>query len=892
MGKIIFSLLMSFIKSFGNGITLVFVLAMIPILFLGMTGIVDEAFAQNQKVPTDLTPVYVGTTDLSNLIKQSRGQSQVFDTPYLTKNPQLHDETKEQPLKMKTSKKMARIISQIPSQAPQPAAVNPITGFTGLSENGFIPPDVQIATGPNYVVELVNSAGRIWDTQGTFEMDFTLQDLFDTANVPFDPKILYDTQSGRWFASATTFQNFVHIAVSTTDDPTGLWTNYIINFGNLAFPDQPRIGVSDDKFVVSTNVFDAIGPFYFGVTLIIIDKSQMVAGEFSPTAQGVNLGTSRFSVKPVQSLSSTSTLYMVSLDDQTTDSTVTLWTITGSVPSIALPIPTLDLSIDPAANPPPAFQPGTDNIDTGDIRIQDARWFQGDLWFSLANACMPSGDTITRSCIHLVQIDTTSNPPSVAQDIQYGENGFYFFYPAISIDQFGGLGVVFGHSSSSTFPSLAITGQPAGSPLDTLDPRTDIKVGSAANPCSGSEPCNRYGDYFGAATDPSNPSIIWVAGQYHDSSSWSTWISTFSVSDDDVDGVENTVDNCPTIANGVNEDNQADTDNDGIGDACDLLPNDPNRQCVNQTGNWKSANLWTPLGSPISTERIVIVNCNLTIQSGKTVEVNNIVDVDSTSVINLDGWMTVNNQVNMGGTMHVNSNTLLVIGTYNVLSGGIHNNNVAGLTNVKSGGTFDVQSGGIVNEAGKHLTQTGGTTKVSGQWNQQGTKNNNLGTFSIESGGNYDNQASGVTRNVLGTFTVKNGGALTDSGTFVTEVGQTTTVSGTWNAQSGAWHAVLGTFSVASGGVYTNEAGGFTNILSGGTFDVQSGGIVNEAGKYFTQTGGTTKVFGQWNQQGTKHKIFGTFSIETSGNYNNQDGGTTRNVETSLEHLQYKMVGL
>jgi len=310
-----------------------------------MTGIVDEAFAQNQKAPSDLTPVYIGTTDLSNLTEEPRGKSQVTSTPFLTKNPQLYDETKEHPLKMKTSKKMARIISQIPSQAPQPAAVNQITGFDGLVQTQFIPPDVQIATGPNYVVELVNVNGRIWDTNGTFELDFTLEDLFNTSDVPFDPKILYDTQSGRWFASATTFANDVHIAVSTTDDPRGNWNHYIISFPNNRFPDQPRIGMSDDKFVVSMNLFHPNAPFYFGVTLFIIDKSQMVAG-VSANAQQVNLGTSRFSVKPVQSLSSTSTLYMVSIDDQTPDSTVTLWTITGSVPSIALPIPTLDLTID------------------------------------------------------------------------------------------------------------------------------------------------------------------------------------------------------------------------------------------------------------------------------------------------------------------------------------------------------------------------------------------------------------------------------------------------------------------------------------------------------------------------------------------------------------------
>ncbi|MGI0086084.1 MAG: discoidin domain-containing protein, partial [Nitrososphaerales archaeon] len=29
-----------------------------------------------------------------------------------------------------------------------------------------------------------------------------------------------------------------------------------------------------------------------------------------------------------------------------------------------------------------------------------------------------------------------------------------------------------------------------------------------------SEPTNRYGDYFGASVDPSNPKLIWLAGEY------------------------------------------------------------------------------------------------------------------------------------------------------------------------------------------------------------------------------------------------------------------------------------------------------------------------------------------------------------------------------------------
>jgi hypothetical protein len=46
-----------------------------------------------------------------------------------------------------------------------------------------------------------------------------------------------------------------------------------------------------------------------------------------------------------------------------------------------------------------------------------------------------------------------------------------------------------------------------------------LKLGTA------NELSNRYGDYFAASSDPSNTSIIWVAGEYHHlMATWSTYI--------------------------------------------------------------------------------------------------------------------------------------------------------------------------------------------------------------------------------------------------------------------------------------------------------------------------------------------------------------------------------
>ena len=54
-----------------------------------------------------------------------------------------------------------------------------------------------------------------------------------------------------------------------------------------------------------------------------------------------------------------------------------------------------------------------------------------------------------------------------------------------------------------------------------------------------------------------------------------------SGSDSDNDGIDDDLDNCPTVANN----NQLDTDNDGVGDLCDNCPNDVNSTQVDTDGD-------------------------------------------------------------------------------------------------------------------------------------------------------------------------------------------------------------------------------------------------------------------------------------------------------------------
>ena len=421
------------------------------------------------------------------------------------------------------------------SSSSSPVSV--LSGFDGLDQIQSctcVPPDVQVAAGPNHIVEMVNLEGEIFSKQGMTNKTFTLASFFKTGSDSIsDPKVLFDSTSGRWFASLVDVTlGSVLVGVSTTSDPTGTWTLYALSAGgNL--PDQPIIGVSNDEFVASVN--DFFSHSFVGAQYWVLNKSEMLTGStVSFATSGANGGF--FSIHPVQSLSSTKTQYMVgnivSRKALVTNS-VEFFSVAG-VPGVStVTANTTALTVSTLGIPPGGVQPGTTStVNTGDFRVQDAAWFMEKLWYGLNDACTPSGDTQVRSCVRLGMIDTATSPATVKQDFDFGINGQYLFYPALKIDNNGDLDLVYGYSSSTVFPSLAITSQAVTDPVNSLTQSQTLRSGSAADTST------RYGDYFGSGLDPSNPSIVWVAGEYHSSttgacgsfgSCWSTFIGSITM---------------------------------------------------------------------------------------------------------------------------------------------------------------------------------------------------------------------------------------------------------------------------------------------------------------------------------------------------------------------------
>src|SRR5437667_159323 len=76
---------------------------------------------------------------------------------------------------------------------------------------------------------------------------------------------------------------------------------------------------------------------------------------------------------------------------------------------------------------------------------------------------------------------------------------------------------------------MRVATRSAHDPPSTIGAPQVIRLGEGpeASGCPNNSVC-RYGDYFGAARDPSDPGIVWVAGEYGTATGWATFIAAMA----------------------------------------------------------------------------------------------------------------------------------------------------------------------------------------------------------------------------------------------------------------------------------------------------------------------------------------------------------------------------
>jgi hypothetical protein len=365
-------------------------------------------------------------------------------------------------------------------------------------------------------MEMVNLAGRVWRTGGTPQAlpVFTLSGFFHTGDDALsDPRLLYDTGSGRWLASIfDATRATILVAASRSADPTGGWSIQSIPADGC--PDQPRLGVADAVVVVAADMFGTCDESagYEGSAVWVLNKADLLAGA-APDLQKFGPDQRYSTLTPVQSLGTTSTEYLVSVDNPRS-TVVHLLAVSGTPPARTTLTRLASIAVSPLSAPPSARTPASefDTIETNDDRVLDAVWENGTVWLSANDGCTPPGDRSRHACARVIGLDT--NVQTLVADSELSDARADLFYPAVRPDAAGNLIVVYGHSSATVMPELLALARTADGGFTQ-----PVVLARADAPQSGS----RYGDYFGAARDPSDPSVVWVAGEVGARGAFSGW---------------------------------------------------------------------------------------------------------------------------------------------------------------------------------------------------------------------------------------------------------------------------------------------------------------------------------------------------------------------------------
>ena len=412
-------------------------------------------------------------------------------------------------------------------------AISPGVSVTGQQIDGVIPPDTQVAAGGTkgqWIVEMVNHAGLVFSNSGTLLNSFDLGALFFGATGSgTDPKVVYDRASGDFFAAyllpgiGGTSKSQINLAVSS--NPLGVWSVYRVSVENL-LQDQPKLGFSSDKLVMSWNQNGNSGPEQY----MVIQKSGVVALASSVPAVIWNPDSSRLNVIPAVQVTSGATAFAIYHNYNS--SSVGVMAFTG-VPGVsAVNFTQVVRGVASTTSPPGGLQPGAGSpqLATGDDRLESAVWSNGNLWAAGNDACRYRTDSATRACLRVVHISTVSM--TVLRDVDITLVGGSLMYPAVVIDSQGNLWLAFSASSPSLFASAAIAEAPGGTIGSSIG-GIIYKSGTGEMDYHGctNPPTQRFGDYSGIAADPVRLGI-WAAAedgaQAKQPCFWSTQVAQFS----------------------------------------------------------------------------------------------------------------------------------------------------------------------------------------------------------------------------------------------------------------------------------------------------------------------------------------------------------------------------
>ncbi len=398
-----------------------------------------------------------------------------------------------------------------------------------------VPPDPDIAAGPNHLLVAVNLSFEIYDKTGT---NLTGPVEFDTffgplgggcATNSFYPVTLYDEEADRFILGTDGDGAFFCAAVSQTGDPTGTWWLYAFptDVGG-AFFDWPQAGIGRDAIYVGASMFGAgtgrvwaldKAAMYIGGATTYVTRD--IGGYGRP--QPLNLHGFGGGTWP-----QSGPHYFLSLTNPAEPNAFTLHIWNDPFGANAfVTIGDLDVAAVhgvPVGDAIPFPQAGGLPIDGDPDLFKDFEYHDGFGWTTNHVTCNPGSGVV--DCIQWAQIDLDAG--TVSQAGVFASNGVYRTYPDLAVNSCGDMVVGYTRSSATTFPSIGVAGRRSVDPPGTLQDELIAKNGETTYVAF----AYRWGEYMGMTPDPDGERF-WYVGEYSKnngnlSANFGNYVSSFT----------------------------------------------------------------------------------------------------------------------------------------------------------------------------------------------------------------------------------------------------------------------------------------------------------------------------------------------------------------------------
>src|SRR6266851_960958 len=454
------------------------------------------------------------------------------------------------------------------TSTPTPSATQTLGQWEGLGEGypGFtvsaVPPDPNMAVGPNHIVQWVNNAFVVFDKQGNQVQAPVADSTFWGALSSCyqfggfsDPIIKYDRAADRWVVGEVATPLFPGLigqyaqcfAVSKTSDPTfasdanGNNTSYYIwayGFG-ANVNDYDKIAVWSDAYYVTWNIFQN-GSTFTGPEACAWNRDDMLNGVHAPRFVCFQLSSAYASLLPSDLEGATtppasSPHFFMDIDPSS--GALNLWkfhadftTPSNSTFTGPTPIPGVAAFTAPCPDTQDCIpQPGTtQNLDALGDRLMYRVAYRnfGDHESLVANHTVltASGNTAVR----WYEVRSPNAAAALYQQGTFAPDTDNRWMASIAMDHAGNIGVGYSVASGVTYPSIRYTGWQVGDPPGTLQTETSLVEGGGSQ-----TGYDRWGDYSAMMIDASDDCTFWYTQQYQattQSANWNTRIGSFKFS--------------------------------------------------------------------------------------------------------------------------------------------------------------------------------------------------------------------------------------------------------------------------------------------------------------------------------------------------------------------------